>query len=407
MPAILFRASAVAFAALIACTDASKLLGFENKRNIIPNSYIVALKEDVPEHDFDAHMAWVSNVHSASVAAAGSASTSGVKFTFKINGWKGYSGSFDDNTLNELLANENVDYIEPDRLSRIASVESQALVTQRNAPTWGLGRISHKQRGSRDYVYDDSAGEGVVVYSIDTGIDITHPDFEGRAFWGINTVDNIDRDGHGHGTHTSSTIAGKTYGVAKKAKIFAAKVYDSRGIGPDSATLKAIEWAIDHAQKNNHTGKAAMNLSLVTDSPRAVNAVCTRAVEAGIFVAVAAGNDNRAVTNESPASADKVCTAGATAESDSKASFSNYGRLVALYAPGQSIRAAVPGNRSGIKSGTSMAAPHVCGVGAALMSLENIRPQDVCNRLKALAHPSVRNPGPNTTNKLLYNNSGR
>lgn len=178
-------------------------------------------------------------------------------------------------------------------MGQIAAVLPQAdLETQRNAPSWGLGRVSHKQSGIRDYVYDKAAGEGITVYSIDTGIDITHPDFEGRAFWGINTVDNINKDGHGHGTHTSSTIVGKTYGVAKKAKIYAAKVYDSQGRGPDSATLKAIEWAVDHAQRNNHTGKAAMNLSLVTDSPRAVNAICTKAVEAGIFVAVAAGNSN-------------------------------------------------------------------------------------------------------------------
>ncbi|KMU92117.1 subtilase-type proteinase psp3 [Coccidioides immitis H538.4] len=402
--AAIFKASLVAFATLASCTDASKLLGFENKRHIIPNSYIVALKEGLQERDFETHMAWVSDVHSANVALAGGASTSGVKHTFKINGWKGYSGSFDENTLHELITNENCP---PGRLYRAGSHVTHSIFGSRNAPSWGLGRVSHRQGNSRDYVYDSTAGEGVTVYSIDTGIDIKHPDFEGRASWGINTVDDIDEDGHGHGTHTSSTIVGKTYGVAKKAKIIAAKVYDARGRGPDSATLKAIEWAVDHAQKNNHTGKAAMNLSLVTDSPRAVNAVCTKAVEAGIFLAVAAGNDNRAVTNESPASADKVCTVSATRLGDQKAGFSNYGRLVALYAPGQSITAAFPNGRTGTISGTSMAAPHVCGVGATIMALEGVTPQKLCDRLKQLAHPSVRNPGPNTTNKLLYNGSGQ
>ncbi|KAI1912626.1 hypothetical protein LOZ65_005966 [Ophidiomyces ophidiicola] len=406
--ASILRISTIALAALASCIDASKLLGFDNKRNMIPNSYIVAMKQDMPMREFESHMAWVSNVHSANVARAEGASTTGVKFTFKINGWKGYSGTFDENTLHELMTNENVDYIEPDRWSRIASVSSQkALVTQKSAPSWGLGRISHMNSGSRDYVYDESAGEGVVVYSIDTGVDIKHRDFEGRAYWGINTVDNDNTDGHGHGTHTSSTIIGKTYGVAKKAKLYAAKVYDSRGVGPDSATLKAIEWAVNHAQKNNHTGKAAMNLSLVTDSPKAANAICTKAVEAGIFVSVSAGNDNKAVTTESPASAEKVCTVGATALGDRRAGFSNYGRIVAIFAPGQDITAAMPNGRSGTISGTSMAAPHVCGVGALLMALEGVEPQKVCDRLKELSRPSVTNPGANTTNRLLYNGSGK
>ncbi|KAK2741926.1 hypothetical protein FQN57_005485 [Myotisia sp. PD_48] len=369
------KAAVAGIAVLVSLTDAAELLGFTGKKNIIPNAYIVVMKEDLSEADFTSHMSWVANVHSANAAASGVAGIDGVKFVYNVDNFKGYSGKFDDNTLNELVMNENVLYIEPDRLSKIAAVkrDNLAWVTQKNA-VWGLGRISHKTGSSRDYIYDDTAAEGIMIYSIDTGVDIKHPDFEGRAAWGINTVDRDDTDGHGHGTHTSSTIMGKTYGVAKKAKLLAAKVYDARGVGPDSATIKAIDWAVNHAKQNNHTGKAAMNLSLVSDGPRALNAVSTKAVEAGIFLAAAAGNDGRTVTTESPASADKVCTVGATSQGDGKASFSNYGRFLALFAPGDGIMAAIPNGRYTSYSGTSMASPHVCGVGAALMVQEGIAP---------------------------------
>lgn len=108
--AAFYKTSAVALAALLTCADAARLLGFENKKNIIPNSYIVSLKDDIPEQEFETHISWVNNVHSANVARSegSTASTSGVKFTYKVNGWKGYSGSFDQNTLDELLADEKV-----------------------------------------------------------------------------------------------------------------------------------------------------------------------------------------------------------------------------------------------------------------------------------------------------------
>lgn len=170
------------------------------------------------------------------------------------------------------------------------------LVTQRGAPSWGLGRVSHRQAGSRDYVFDDSAGRGVTIYGVDTGIDINHQDFRGRARWGTNTADRDNADRHGHGTHTASTFAGTAYGIAKNANIVAVKVLGSDGSGSTSGIIAGINYCVQDAQQRGILGKAAMNLSLGGGFSQANNDAVTRAQNAGIFVAVAAGNDNVSLT---------------------------------------------------------------------------------------------------------------
>lgn len=138
-------------------------------------------------------------------------------------------------------------YIEPDHLVTL-SAPAPAPQTQTNAP-WGLGRISHREPGSTDYVYDASAGEGTYAYIIDTGIYVDHEDFGGRATWGINLAeDGIDKDGNGHGTHVAGTTGGSTYGVAKKTNLIAVKVLDSEGSGANSQVIAGIEWAVNDAK---------------------------------------------------------------------------------------------------------------------------------------------------------------
>lgn len=164
-------------------------------------------------------------------------------------------------------------------------------MTQRDAPSYGLGRISHIRRGNNNYIFDESAGQGITIYGVDTGIDITHPDFEGRAVWGSNQIDNVDRDENGHGTHTAGTFAGTTFGVAKRANIVAVKVLDAQGGGSASGIIAGINWCVNHARQNNILGRAVMNLSLGGSGTRSFNQVATNAANAGIFLAVAAGND--------------------------------------------------------------------------------------------------------------------
>lgn len=167
----------------------------------------------------------------------------------------------------------------------------QAAGVQRSSP-WGLARLSARKAGGSDYFYDDSLGKGITIYGVDTGIDIYHPDFQGRAIWGTNTVDNQNWDGNGHGTHTAGTFAGSTYGVAKKANIVSVKVLNAQGSGSNSAIIEGINWAVNHAQQNRLINRAVMNLSLGGAFSQAVNDAAEKAVRAGIFLSVAAGNDN-------------------------------------------------------------------------------------------------------------------
>ncbi|KAK2741472.1 Secreted subtilisin-like serine protease sub11 [Myotisia sp. PD_48] len=409
---IISKFSGISLTVLLLGVDAAKLIPFEApKEDLIPNSYIVVMKDEVTKLDFNSHVAWATNLHHEILSKRGATSFAGMKFTYDVNGWLGYSGNFDEETLQEILDNPNVNYVEQDRIVR-ASVLPKTLnkreeTVQRNAPAWGLGRISHKKGGSRDFVYDDTAGEGVTVYGVDSGIDVNHPDFGGRATWGHNAVDRQNNDGYGHGTHTAGTIASTTYGVAKKASVVAVKVLDANGHGSESGIIQGINWATQHAQQNGHTGKAVINLSLGAPNSNALNDVASRAVQAGIFVTVASGNDNRDASNYTPASARGVCTAAASSQGDTKASFSNFGPVIAVYAPGDQILSIEPNGRTGTRSGTSMASPHIAGVAAALIASENADIASLCSRIKQLAGEAIRNPGSRTTGKLLYNNSGK
>jgi subtilisin family serine protease len=206
-------------------------------------------------------------------------------------------------------------------------VNATANVVQSNAPSWGLARISSKKSGATDYVYDSTAGKGIVVYSVDTGIDIEHADFEGRAEWGTNTVDNDDTDGNGHGTHTASTAVGREFGVAKKASVVAVKVLGSDGSGTNSQVIAGMEWAVNNAKSRGVTGKAVMNMSLGGSFSQALNDAAANVVKSGVFLAVAAGNEAENASNSSPASAPNACTVGASTSSDGSASFTNFGSI--------------------------------------------------------------------------------
>lgn len=257
---------------------------------------------------------------------------------------------------------------------------------ENNAP-WGLARISHRDSLSfgtfNKYLYAEDAGEGVDVYVIDTGTNIEHVDFEGRAFWGKTIpVGDEDVDGNGHGTHCSGTVAGKRFGVAKKAHVYAVKVLRSNGSGSMSDVVKGVEWAASNHAQNLEAAKkgkgrkgwkgSTANMSLGGGKSVTLDLAVNAAVDTGMHFAVAAGNDNADSCNYSPAAAEKAITVGASTLADERAYFSNYGRCNDIFAPGLNILSTWIGSKYAVNtiSGTSMASPHVAGLLAYYLSLQ-------------------------------------
>lgn len=234
----------------------------------------------------------------------------------------------------------------------------------------------------KQYLYSADGGEGVTAYVIDTGTNVDHVDFEGRASWGKTIPQgDADEDGNGHGTHCSGTVAGKKFGVAKKAHVKAVKVLRSNGSGSMNDVVKGVEWAaIDHTKtvkeakngkKKGYKGSVA-NMSLGGGKSPTLDLAVNAAVDAGIHFAVAAGNDNADACNYSPAAAEKAVTVGASTLGDDRAYFSNYGKCTDIFAPGLNIQSTWIGSKYATNtiSGTSMASPHICGLLAYFVSLQ-------------------------------------
>lgn len=227
------------------------------------------------------------------------------------------------------------------------------------ANSWGLDRIDQRQLPLDGQFDTTSQGAGATAYIVDTGIDYGHSEFGGRAVPGFDAIgDGGDgQDCNGHGTHVAGTVGGATFGVAPQAKLVSVRVLDCDGTGSWAGVIAGFDWVAKNAQQ-----PAVMNASLGGAYSPAVNDAVTAVADAGVLPVVAAGNSAEDACDVSPAGADGAFTVGATTPSDVQASFSNYGRCLAIYAPGQDIVSAKLGGGSIAESGTSMASPHVAGV---------------------------------------------
>ena len=259
------------------------------------------------------------------------------------------------------------------RVVKIYKTTPMYLNAEQKGVTWGLDRLDQEALPLDTSYSWKNDGAGVTVYVIDTGVFAANSDFQGRAVsYADLTVEkgtskeNID--GHGHGTHVSGTIASKTYGVAKASKIVGIKVFDSQGSEADDATILAgVDVAIKH-QKEFQT-KAVMNLSLGGEASDVLDAGLMKAIESGITVVVAAGNESMDACQTSPARLPEAVTVGATNRSDKQAFFSNFGPCVDILAPGVGVVSNLNRNSgSQTMDGTSMASPHVAGVAALVLS---------------------------------------
>ncbi|MET9364828.1 S8 family serine peptidase [Streptomyces sp. NPDC006632] len=275
--------------------------------------------------------------------------------------------------------------------------------TQNNPPSWGLDRIDQTgTAGDGAYTYPAAAGDGVTAYVIDTGVRITHKDFGGRASYGFNAVDNNDKadDGNGHGTHVAGTIAGTAHGVAKKAKIVAVRVLDNNGSGSTDQVVAGIDWVT-----KNHKGPSVANMSLGGTADPALDAAVQKAIASGVTFGVAAGNESADAGNGSPSRVKEAITVASSTKDDEQSSFSNFGSVVDLYAPGSDITSDwnTGDTATNTISGTSMATPHVVGAAAVyLAGHQDATPAQVADALtRGATADKISNASQGTPNKLL------
>ncbi|CAM5461097.1 putative Aqualysin-1 [Streptomyces afghaniensis 772] [Streptomyces afghaniensis] len=290
---------------------------------------------------------------------------------------------------------------------RVASVVQDTRVrlerTQAEPPSWGLDRVNQPALPlDRSYTSPESAGSGVSVYVIDTGVRTTHRDFGGRASHGWDFVgnDKVASDANGHGTHIAGTVAGRAHGVAKQARVVSVRVLDAAGAGTTARVIAGIDWVTRHAKK-----PAVANLSLGGPRNERLDAAVRASIASGVTYTVAAGNDGRPAGLYSPASVKQALTVGATDRRDAKPAFSNHGPALDLFAPGVGITSSSAASDTArvTFSGTSMAAPHAAGAAALyLADHPKAAPAQVTRALTAgAATGKISGRGPGSPDKLL------
>jgi subtilisin family serine protease len=364
-------------------TPATRKILHEDSVNAIPNSYIVALKQSA---------AIKANSTKGEELAAKYGATVERTYNAALNG---YAVRVSALGARRFAADPAVAFVEQDQKVHVNGTQL--------LPPWGLDRIDQANRPlSLTYTYPDSAGGSATAYVIDTGVRITHREFDGRARYGYDFVDRdpIASDGNGHGTHVATTVAGSTYGVAKLTNIVAVRVLNNSGSGTASGVIAGVDWVTAR-----RVGPSVANMSLGAGASTALDTAVRNSISSGITYAVAAGNSNRNAAYFSPARVGAALTVGASTISDSRASFSNYGSVLDMFAPGSLITAGWHTSDTATRtlSGTSMATPHVAGAAAVyLTSHPTARPATVHSALVNGATTGVlSNIGPGSPNRLL------
>jgi subtilisin family serine protease len=343
----------------------------------VQNGYIVVLREGA----------------SPQAIAAGAGASPRFVYTSVLNG---FAASLNANQLAALRRNPHVAYIELDGEASIATTQAGA--------TWGIDRVDQRDLPlSGSYTYTTTASN-VHAYIIDTGIRADHNEFGTRARMVFNSAGGKNTDCNGHGTHVAGTVGGTQYGIAKGVRLYGVKVLNCAGSGTWSGVIAGMDWVAV-----NHTKPAVANMSLGGGASTAVNAAAVNLMNAGVYLVAAAGNSNADACNSSPAGASGVMTVAASTSTDAKASYSNWGVCVNIYAPGSSITSAWHSNRAATNtiSGTSMAAPHVAGVAALHKATYSDADQStLTNWLTSNATSGKIGGNPSSTpNRLLFKSS--
>lgn len=311
--------------------------------------------------------------------------------TFKV---KGKSKMNNDDT--EFFFVQNLTNQEVTNLSKDFYVEKDEKVSIK----WHLDRIDQRVLPLSNTPYTGNSSNLIDMYIVDTGVFTSHVEFsENNPIWGGNFVDDgIDQDCHGHGTHVASLAVGKDYGVGKRANLIAVKVLDCDGFGTYSGIIRAIEWITNRAATS---GKLSIvNMSLGGPVSRALDIAIMNSFRRGVYYVVAAGNENQNACNSSPSRIPSVVTVAASSDTDEKASFSNYGRCVDVYAPGVNLFGAWLDNQYAVLSGTSMASPVAAGVLANYLSRHG---RNGYNRFfRSMTNNVIKGNPRGTPNKMVY-----
>ena len=352
----------------------------------IKDSYIVVFKDGTAVESAAKN---VTSRHGGTVART---------FTAAL---RGFTGTMSETQAKRIAADAAVSYVEQNKVVR-------ASADQLNPPSWGLDRVDQRNLPlDQKYSYSTTAAN-VHAYVIDTGINLTHSTFGGRATSGYDFVDNDSNatDCQGHGTHVAGTIGGSQYGLAKEVKLVGVRVLNCSGSGTTAGVISGVDWVTANAIK-----PAVANMSLGGGASSTLDAAVQRSITAGITYGLAAGNDNGAnACNGSPGRVAAGITVGATTSTDARASYSNIGSCVDIFAPGSSITSSWIGSTSATNtiSGTSMATPHVVGAAALYLAANpNATPQQVRDALVTNGTTGkVTSPGTGSPNVLLYTGTG-